>query len=223
MTLVSKKRSQSASEISSNGLGSKIPKLLTRMSTSGTCLTSPAAPSAVDRSAATPSTSAVPVPAVLRSRSTAALTRSALRPLTMIDAPSRTSPAATAKPIPAVEPVISARFPRSRRSIGYSSRTTLILVKTFTYISRCHLRPASAHGPPEPPLHTIADLDPIALESQFGSVIERSQNPCLGVIDQISAVHDGMDPDEIAPVRFQGDRLLPYHETASSRATRNHR
>jgi len=50
---------------------------------------------------------------------------------------------------------------------------------------------------------------PIALESQFGSVIERSQNPRLGVIDQASAIHDGMDPDEIAPVRFQGDRLLP--------------
>jgi len=55
---------------------------------------------------------------------------------------------------------------------------------------------------------------PIALESQFGSVIERSQNPRLGVIDPASAVHDGMDPDEIAPVRFQGDRLLPNHETA---------
>ena len=136
MTLVSKKRSQSASEISSNGLGSKIPKLLTKMSTSGTCLTSPAAPSAVDRSAATPSTSAVPVPAVLRSRSTAALTRSALRPLTMIDAPSRTSPAAAAKPIPAVEPVISARFPRSCRSIGYSSRTNLDLGQNiYLYIS----------------------------------------------------------------------------------------
>ena len=39
--------------------------------------------------------------------------------------------------------------------------------------------------------------------------IERSQNPRPGVIDQASAVHDGMDPDEMAPVRFQGNRLLP--------------
>jgi hypothetical protein len=48
----------SASVMSSNGLGSKMPRLFTRMSASGTRLMKAATPSAVARSAATPSTTA---------------------------------------------------------------------------------------------------------------------------------------------------------------------
>src|SRR5208282_855290 len=46
-------------------------------------------------------------------------------------------------------------------------------------------------------------------DSACSTDIERSQNPRLGVIDQASAVHEGIDPDKIASVRVQGDRLLP--------------
>ena len=57
-TLTSKKRSQSASGISANGLGSKMPRLLTSTSALGTCFMKAATPAALPRSAATPRTSA---------------------------------------------------------------------------------------------------------------------------------------------------------------------
>ena len=112
MTFVSKNRSQSASAISSNGFGSKIPMLFTRMSTSGTCrdqLGDACRRGQVGGHAHDLRASrSRPCP---RSFSTAAADPLGLRPLTITEAPSRTSPAAAAKPIPAVEPVTRARFP----------------------------------------------------------------------------------------------------------------
>ena len=46
-------------------------------------------------------------------------------PLTTTTAPSRASASAIAKPIPAVEPVTSARLPRSCRSMVLSHRATV--------------------------------------------------------------------------------------------------
>ena len=71
-----------------------------------------AAPSAVAISAATPNTS----PDALK-RSTAAATRTGVRPLMTTRAPSASRPCAMAKPMPAVEPVTSASFPLSPRSM----------------------------------------------------------------------------------------------------------
>src|SRR5712691_7321821 len=109
-TLVSKRRSQSSSGISVNGLTSKMPTLFTRTSTSGSSASSRAAPRAVPRSAAMPRAP----PPISR---TAASTRSCARPFTITWAPSRESARAMANPMPAVEPVTSAFFPRSSSSI----------------------------------------------------------------------------------------------------------
>jgi hypothetical protein len=108
MTLVSKKRCQSSSLIASNGLGSNMPRLLTRMSASPACRTKSATPSARARSAGIPSTrlrGTAPL-----SRSTAAATLSPLRPLITTAAPACASPRAIAKPMPAVDPVTMARL-----------------------------------------------------------------------------------------------------------------
>ena len=56
---------------------------------------------------------------------TASRTRGSPRPLTTTTAPSRASASAIAKPIPAVEPVTSARLPRSCRSMVLSHRATV--------------------------------------------------------------------------------------------------
>src|ERR1700722_15383804 len=53
-TLTSKKCIQSASGISANALGSKMPRLLMRTSASGTCLMNALMPSRLPRSGATP-------------------------------------------------------------------------------------------------------------------------------------------------------------------------
>ena len=115
MTLTSKNRCHSLSEICSNGFGSKIPRLFTSTSTSGKRRTTSSTPAVVPRSAAIPSTFA---PAVCeRICLIATLTRSAVRPFTMTRTPSRASPFTIAKPIPAVEPETSASLFFSWRSI----------------------------------------------------------------------------------------------------------
>src|ERR1700720_306789 len=109
MTLVLKKRCQSASVIESNGLGSKMPRLFTRMSVFRARVTKAATPSALDRSAAMPSTFAFgKIPA---SRDIEASTFFWLRPLITTVAPDAASPCAIAKPMPDVEPDTMACLP----------------------------------------------------------------------------------------------------------------
>src|SRR2546422_1013745 len=122
-TFTSKNRRQSASEISANGFASKIPRLFTRTSASGTRRTNASTPLALPRSAATPRAPAPP--ARPRMRSTADDTRASVRPLTTTAAPSSASAVAIANPMPAVEPVTTAVFPSSPRSIVWplDSRT----------------------------------------------------------------------------------------------------
>src|SRR3954451_14780823 len=95
--------------MSTNGFGSNAPAFVTRMSTSGTCSTRPATPSAVPMSAATGCRSASGRSCA--SCFTASVARSSLRALTTTGAPAPASPAAMAYPIPAVEPVTRARRP----------------------------------------------------------------------------------------------------------------
>src|SRR5229473_7704060 len=105
ITLVSKKRCQSASVICSNGLGSK----MTRISARPARRRNSVAPWVVARSAAIPSTAA---PAsVSTSCRTASLTAPSPRPLITTAAPASARPLAIANPIPAVEPLITARWP----------------------------------------------------------------------------------------------------------------
>src|SRR5712664_242867 len=115
-TFASKKRSQSESGISRKGLGSKIPRLLTRMSASGTCWRNVSTPWAVLRSAGTPRRSLFST--LVRIFLTAASTRACVRPLTMTLAPSAASAAAMANPIPAVDPDTTAVLPLIFRSIS---------------------------------------------------------------------------------------------------------
>jgi hypothetical protein len=78
------------------------------MSKSPNSSASTSIPSAAERSAAIPRTSAFAT--WERSRSEAAKTLSGVRPSMRTDAPSRASAAAVEKPIPLVGPVISARL-----------------------------------------------------------------------------------------------------------------
>jgi hypothetical protein len=97
-------------------LGSKIPALLIRMSTSGSRSVSVWHPAAVETSAARP---AILLPgATLASAVTAASTLACDRPLTTTLAPDSARPLAMAWPMPAVEPVTSAALPE--RSIFIS-------------------------------------------------------------------------------------------------------
>jgi hypothetical protein len=61
LTLISKKRNQSASGISGNGFGSKMPTLLTSTSTAGNVAMTASAPAASEKSATMPSTFAAGV------------------------------------------------------------------------------------------------------------------------------------------------------------------
>src|ERR1700694_6172705 len=93
----------------SNGLGSKMPRLLTRIAVCRARPTKAATPSALDRSAAMPSTFAFGrIPA---SRDTEASTLFWLRPLITTVAPDAASPCAIAKPMPDVEPDTMACLP----------------------------------------------------------------------------------------------------------------
>ncbi|MGY2936761.1 hypothetical protein ACVWZ6_006363 [Bradyrhizobium sp. GM6.1] len=107
ITLTSKKRLQSSSGMSKKSLGSKMPALLMRMSTSGSAAASALQPAAVETSAAMPRTFP-PAPSSLR---TAASTLSWPRPLITTLAPEPARPLAMAWPMPAVEPVTRAVFP----------------------------------------------------------------------------------------------------------------
>src|SRR5665647_1851426 len=115
ITFISHMYCQSASGISRNGFASNAPTLLTRMSTSGYCFATAATPSTVDRSAAAGRSSAVGLSFVIRA--IASSTRACVRPLTITAAPSRASVLAIAKPMPSVEPLTSAVFPLSCRSM----------------------------------------------------------------------------------------------------------
>src|SRR3984957_19238926 len=116
-TFTSKNRRQSASEISSNALTSKMPRLFTRISTTGCWRTRVSATESTLRSPANPITSPL-VSAFIAA--TADSTAAGDRPLTMTVAPSRASEAAMALPIPAVEPVTSAIFFANLRSMRKS-------------------------------------------------------------------------------------------------------
>src|SRR5688500_5332010 len=85
MTLVSKKRIQSASGISKNGFGSKMPALLTRMSVAATAPVRALQPASVATSATFPRTFAPGAAALITS--TAWLTVSCFLPLTHTLAP----------------------------------------------------------------------------------------------------------------------------------------
>ena len=115
-TFTSKKRCQSSSAISSNGTGSKIPRLLIRISTSGNCFVSFSVSAAIERSPANPST--LPLAVDLRD-SIACLTEASERPLTITFAPSSASALAMEKPMPAVLPLIKAVLLFSCRSIKF--------------------------------------------------------------------------------------------------------
>src|SRR5712691_3812856 len=95
--------------MSKNSLGSKIPALLMRMSTSGSAVTSVLHPAAVETSAATPRTLAPGT--ALAIVAAAASTLSCFLPLTTTVAPAAARPLAAAWPMPEVEPVTSAVFP----------------------------------------------------------------------------------------------------------------
>src|SRR5690349_11090739 len=114
-TLTSKNLTQSVSGIASNGFGSKIPRLLTRISTPGYSRTTASADDATLRSPANPCRSP---PVVDLSDATTASTAALDRPLMITRAPSRASVVAIASPMPAVLPVTSASLPCSCRSIG---------------------------------------------------------------------------------------------------------
>jgi hypothetical protein len=113
-TLTSKKCFHSSSVISSKPFGSKMPRLLTRISTFGNFRATSLAAAAVLRSAAKADAL---FGAIAFSFATAASTDFDVRPLTMTRAPSRTSASAMAYPIPAVLPLTSASLPVRPRSM----------------------------------------------------------------------------------------------------------
>src|SRR4051812_18824234 len=94
-----------------------MPRLLTRISTSGNCAVSAAQPSAPPRSTAAACTSASG--AACRTLAAASVTAAFSRPLTMTSAPICASPTAEASPMPRVEPVTSAVLPVRSRSMRY--------------------------------------------------------------------------------------------------------
>jgi hypothetical protein len=114
-TLTSKNLTQSSSAISSNGFGSKMPRLLTSISTPGCCRVISSAEAALLRSPANLARN--------RRSSIEALSQPHRRmpvgrPLTITRAPSRARVVAIARPMPAVLPLISARLPFNSRSMG---------------------------------------------------------------------------------------------------------
>src|SRR6266404_101527 len=135
ITFISKKRYQSASGISANGLGSKMPTLFTSTSTAGNFAITASAPAKPQKSAAMPSTLAFVV--LDRIAAIAAFTRSCVRPFTKTCAPSLASELAIAKPIPAVDPVTNAVFPVSFRSTSSSHGS---LIACWACLSRCWFR-----------------------------------------------------------------------------------
>src|SRR5260221_8501193 len=93
-----------------------MPRLLTRMSTKGAASRSVAAPPAVAASARTPFTWAPPA---ARMFAAASSSFARVRPAIVTVAPSTASLRAIARPIPPVDPVMSAVFPFSCRSMAF--------------------------------------------------------------------------------------------------------
>src|SRR5688572_13031758 len=126
MTFSSNMSIQSRSVISPNFFTSKVPTLLTRMST-GPMRATPAsrvfAPSAVMRSAAMPCASPR-----FDMADTACFTDCSERPLRITRAPSDASASAVARPMPIVEPVISASLPLIPRSMSSARLVVLELL-----------------------------------------------------------------------------------------------
>src|ERR1700730_671731 len=145
-TLTSKNLNQSASEIASNGVGSKIPRLLTRICMPGCSRTSCSADDATLKSPANPRT-AVPVS---DASDTATSSTNALdRPLTMTRAPSRARVLAIARPMPAVLPVISASLSFNFRSMSGQRACALVCVRRQRYEFRVvRIRQFHSPGPP---------------------------------------------------------------------------
>src|SRR5437588_10542101 len=141
-TFASKNLNHSESGMSSNALGSKIPKLLTRISTPGYSRTNCSADDAMLRSPANPWRSP-PVPDL---RETTTSSTDALdRPLIITRAPSRASVVAIARPIPAVLPVTSASLSFNFRSISVPRADPAV---------SCSVRPdISSTGQPDPRHH----------------------------------------------------------------------
>src|SRR2546429_3324849 len=94
-----------------------MPRLLTRMSTSGNCFTSAAQPAALPRSNV--ATCTLADGAACRTFATASPTATLSRPLTITSAPICASPMAVASPMPRVEPVTSAVLSVRSRSMRY--------------------------------------------------------------------------------------------------------
>src|SRR6267142_6364979 len=94
-----------------------MPRLLTRISTSGNCFTSAAQPAALPRSNAAACTLADG--AACWTFATASPTAALSRPLTITSAPICASPLAVASPMPRVEPVTSAVLSVRSRSMRY--------------------------------------------------------------------------------------------------------
>jgi len=130
--LTSKKRSQSSSGMSKKSFGSKMPALLTRISTSGTAASSALQPAAVETSAAMPRT--LPPGTAFAIAATAASTLAWPRPLMMTSAPVPARPLAIALPMPAVEPVTSAVFPERSIFIG---RSPVCRAADICVLARC--------------------------------------------------------------------------------------
>src|SRR5262245_8266051 len=113
--------------MASYGLGSNIPRLFTRMSVLGTLSMNAATPSALERSAATPSTFACATRSTRRFL--AASTFFWVRPLMTTSAPASARPWAIAKPMPDVEPVTTAWLLRM---------SILMVVPRWRYLVRHH-------------------------------------------------------------------------------------
>src|SRR6267143_7226779 len=156
-TLTSKNLNQSASEISSNDLGSKIPRLLTRICTPGYSRTNCSADDATLRSPANPWRS----PPVLDLRDATTWSTDGLdRPLMITRAPSRAKVVAIARPMPAVLPVTSASLPFNFRSMSaprgagrchaQNSQGTIDLLpnRDGQYTGVLHRRPSVRYPPP---------------------------------------------------------------------------
>src|SRR5215468_2225363 len=92
-----------------------MPRLLTRISTSGNCLTIAAHPSAPPRSKAAACNLAFGAIFLICAMASSTAARS--RPLTMTSAPISARPLAEARPLPRVEPVTSASSPERSRSM----------------------------------------------------------------------------------------------------------
>src|SRR6478609_1685098 len=125
--------------MSRNSLGSKMPRLFTRMSARGSASSSTCTPAGVLRSAATPRISAPGT--IPRTRSTALAARSTERALTTTAAPASASPAAMASPMPWPDPETMAVFPVRSILMSFS-----LLTETGLLEGLAAQEPGRGHG-----------------------------------------------------------------------------